>query len=80
MPGHSGEERGGLYACASYDWTEVKGLDNLLESEEVIAQSERLLAKDYGYDYALMLTCGATSGMQIALNAVKDRVFGWRKH
>ena len=73
MPGHGGEERGGLYACASYDWTEVKGLDNLLESEEVIAQSERLLAKDYGYDYALMLTCGATSGMQIALNAVKDR-------
>lgn len=73
MPGHGGEGGTGLYACAPFDWTEVKGLDNLLESEDVILQSEKLLAKDYGYEHALMLTCGVTCAMHIALNLAKDR-------
>ncbi len=34
MPGHCGEnDVDGLYASAQYDWTEVEGLDNLLQSE-----------------------------------------------
>ncbi len=73
MPGHSGESDAGIYACAPFDWTEVSGLDNLLESEDVILQSEKLLAKDYGYAYALMLTCGVTCAMHIALNLAKER-------
>lgn len=73
MPGHGGETRDDIYAAAPFDWTEVKGLDNLSESEDVILQSEKLLAEDYGFGYALMLTCGATCGMQIAVNIAKQR-------
>lgn len=74
MPGHGGEGDGdGLYASSRFDWTEVKGLDNLLESSDVILSSEKLIAKDFGYEHALMLTCGATSAMHIALNVARER-------
>ena len=75
MPGHSGidveEER--LFSASVFDWTEVEGLDNLLDSSEVILQSEKNLAKRYGYKHALMLTEGATIAMQIAINVAKRR-------
>ena len=74
MPGHCGEnDVDGLYASAQYDWTEVEGLDNLLQSDGVILQSERLLAQSYGYAHALMLTGGSTCAMQIAMLYAKER-------
>lgn len=74
MPGHGGTSScGDLYSSAVYDWTEVDGLDNLLESSGVIAQSENRLAEIYGYEGALMLTQGSTCGMYIALRAAKQR-------
>lgn len=74
MPGHSGvkgEEK--LFSASEFDWTEVEGLDNLLESQGVILDSEKLIAKSYGYKYSLMLTQGATTAMQIAVNVIKER-------
>lgn len=73
MPGHSGFPAGDIYASAPFDLTEVKGLDNLLDSCGVILDSEKLLADDYGYAHALMLTCGVTSAMHVALNVIKER-------
>ena len=74
MPGHSGQTFiNDLYSSASFDWTEVEGLDNLLYSEGVIADCEKRLAARYGYDGALMLTSGSTCGMQIAMAVAKSR-------
>ena len=73
MPGHSGmgtTER--IFTCAKYDWTEVYGLDNLLQSQDVIMKSENAIAKSMGYASALMLTQGSTCGMHIAVNVCKD--------
>ena len=74
MPSHSGQAGlDGLYTSAPFDWTEVQGLDNLLYSEGVIAECERKLASRYGYQNALMLTSGATTGMHIAMALAKSR-------
>lgn len=74
MPGHSGQcFLDKLYSSAGYDWTEVKGLDNLLYSDGVIANCEKRLAKNYGYENALMLTSGSTCGMQIAMAVARSR-------
>ena len=74
MPAHSGyTQLDGLYSSASFDWTEVQGLDNLLYSEDVIADCEKKLASRYGYQNALMLTGGSTMGMQIALAFARER-------
>lgn len=74
MPSHNGQARlDGLYSSAPFDWTEVQGLDNLLCSEDVIAACERKLASSYGYQNALMLTSGSTTGMQIAMSLTKSR-------
>ena len=74
MPAHSGQVYlDDLYSSAVFDWTEVQGLDNLLYSEDVIADCEKRLARRYGYDDALMLTSGSTCGMQIAMAVAKSR-------
>ncbi len=74
MPGHSGQRgEDGIYSAAVFDWTEVDGLDNLLYSEGVIADSEKSIAEKYGYSYALMLTNGCTCAMQIAMAFAKQR-------
>lgn len=74
MPSHNGQTSlDGLYLCSPFDWTEVQGLDNLLYSGGAIADCERKLAKSYGYDNALMLTSGSTTGMQIAMALAKSR-------
>ena len=74
MPSHNGDTSlDGLYSSASFDWTEVQGLDNLLYSECVIANCEKKLASRYGYQNALMLTSGSTCAMQIALALAKSR-------
>ncbi|MDE6605995.1 MAG: aminotransferase class I/II-fold pyridoxal phosphate-dependent enzyme [Clostridia bacterium] len=74
MPGHSGQAcLDKLYSSAVYDWTEVNGLDNLLYSDGIIANCEKRLAKNYGYENALMLTSGSTCGMQISMALARSR-------
>ncbi|MDE7070846.1 MAG: aminotransferase class I/II-fold pyridoxal phosphate-dependent enzyme [Clostridia bacterium] len=74
MPSHNGQASlDGLYSSAQFDWTEVQGLDNLLQSEDVIARCEKKLAINYGYQDALILTSGSTCGMQIAMALAKSR-------
>lgn len=74
MPGHSGAGIQGqdLFGACKFDWTEVAGLDNLLQSEDVILQSEKLMASAYGYKHCIMLTEGSTRGMHIAINIAKE--------
>ncbi len=74
MPSHNGQASlDDLYSSAQFDWTEAQGLDNLLQSEDVIARCEKKLASSYGYQDALMLTSGSTCGMQIAMALAKSR-------
>ncbi len=74
MPGHGGIGlEGDLYACARFDWTEAPGLDNLLQSESVILESEKSIAKSMGYAQTLMLTQGSSCGIHIAVCTSKDR-------
>ncbi|MDE6189662.1 MAG: aminotransferase class I/II-fold pyridoxal phosphate-dependent enzyme [Clostridia bacterium] len=74
MPSHSGVGTGDkLYASASFDWTEVEGLDNLLCCDDAILKTQQRIAKSLGYKYALALTQGSTCGMHIAVNVVKER-------
>ncbi len=74
MPSHNGQASlDDLYSSAQFDWTEAQGLDNLLQSEDVIARCEKKLAINYGYQDALMLTSGSTCGMQIAMALAKSR-------
>ena len=74
MPGHGGIGlEGDLYACARFDWTEAPSLDNLLQSESVILESEKSIAKSMGYAQTLMLTQGSSCGIHIAVCTSKDR-------
>ena len=64
MPGHNGTR---LDIDTSMDITELSFSDNLLSAHGIISNTERLIARAYNTNYALMLTCGATSGVAIAL-------------
>ncbi len=70
MPGHSGVSFG-LFSDFKMDLTEVPGLDNLLQSNGVIKDAEKLLAKVYGTKFALMGTSGTTCSMQITIAMLK---------
>ncbi|MDE6967306.1 MAG: hypothetical protein K2P12_01495 [Clostridia bacterium] len=65
MPSHNGEDIG---ITTDMDITELSFSDNLIESNSVIANTEKNIAKAYKTKYALMLTNGATSGVAIALH------------
>ncbi|MDE6758708.1 MAG: aminotransferase class I/II-fold pyridoxal phosphate-dependent enzyme [Clostridia bacterium] len=74
MPGHSGiGSSDDIFACAKYDWTEVFGLDNLLQCEDTILSCENSIAESMGYESALILTQGSTCGMHIAVCVCKDK-------
>ncbi|MDE7337513.1 MAG: aminotransferase class I/II-fold pyridoxal phosphate-dependent enzyme, partial [Clostridia bacterium] len=74
MPGHSGSgPDGDLFACSSFDWTEVPELDNLLQSDGVILECEKSIASSMGYAHSLMLTQGSSCGMHVAVCVCKDR-------
>lgn len=70
MPAHNGEDIG---ICTAMDITELSFSDNLIESDGVIANCEKNIAQAYGVNFALMLTCGATSGVAIALHAAANK-------
>ncbi len=71
MPSHKGIEFSELFKSAKFDITELDFSDNLLQPNGVIRESEKLFAKTYGVDEALMFTGGATSGIFAMLYAVK---------
>ncbi len=69
MPSHNGENLG---ITTQMDVTELSFSDNLIESDGVIANTEKNIAKAYNSKYALMLTNGATCGVAIALYTAKN--------
>lgn len=69
MPSHNGESVG---ISTAMDITELSFSDNLMQSENIIANTEKNIAKAYGTKFSLMLTNGATAGVAIALFAAKN--------
>ena len=55
---------------ASYDYTELDGLDNLHFSEGCIAQSQQQSAQIFGAGQCFYLVNGTTAGLQAAIMAV----------
>lgn len=70
MPSHNGIDLG---LSSPMDITELSFSDDLMHSENIIYNTEQNIAKAYHSNYALMLTCGATSGIAIALHTAKTR-------
>lgn len=78
MPGHKRQTdiHGHVFddvIHASYDVTEVDGLDNLHIPEKSIAQSMAQLSKIYGSKASYYLVNGSTSGILTAISAVCDQ-------
>lgn len=71
MPGHKAKSFSPLYDGSDFDITELDISDNLLSSNGVILDAERLIADFYGKDKAYMFTCGATMGIYAALYVAK---------
>ncbi|MEG1963318.1 MAG: aminotransferase class I/II-fold pyridoxal phosphate-dependent enzyme [Clostridia bacterium] len=67
-PGHSGANVDNLlFKSANMDITELSFSDNLHGSRGVILQAEKLLANAFKTKFSLMLTTGATCGIQMAV-------------
>lgn len=69
MPGINGKDIG---LCSCMDITELSFSDNLIDSNGIIKNTENNIAKAYSTNFALMLTCGATSGVAISLFVAKQ--------
>ena len=73
MPGHSGANiDDALYSVAKYDITELDYSDNLAMPEGVLRDTEENIARIYHAKRALMLTEGATAGIQVALLVARE--------
>lgn len=68
MPGHSGTD---IDVNTGMDITELSFSDNLLSSDGIISDAEKKIAEVYNSRHCLILTCGATSGIAIAVNTAK---------
>jgi arginine/lysine/ornithine decarboxylase len=51
------------------DLTQIRGLDDLLQPEDAIAEAQELAAEAYGADHSFFLINGSTSGNQIMMMA-----------
>lgn len=69
MPGHKGNDIYHIGDLWQYDITEIDGLDNLLNSNGVIKQTENLYSKIYNSKFSVITTQGSTLGIQIMLTA-----------
>lgn len=69
MPGHKGKNIYDINDLWKYDITEIEGLDNLLDSQGVIKQTEERFSKVYGSKKSAILTQGSTLGVQMMLTA-----------
>jgi arginine decarboxylase len=54
------------------DLTQIRGLDDLLQPSEAIADAQRLAAEAYGADNSFFLINGSTSGNQIMMMAAAN--------
>ena len=72
MPAHFGVRDDGLYASAPFDVTELGFSDNLQNPSGIIAESEKQCAKIYGAKRSFYLTSGSTTGIFVALSAIKN--------
>ena len=69
MPGHKGKNIYNINDLWKYDITEIEGLDNLLDSQGVIKQTEERFSEIYGSKKSAILTQGSTLGVQMMLTA-----------
>ena len=69
MPSHNGSDIG---INTSMDITELSFSDNLLNGHGLIKKTEEKIASLYNCNHALMLTCGATIAVSIAINVAKS--------
>jgi len=54
------------------DLTQIRGLDDLLQPTEAIAEAQELAAEAYGADHSFFLINGSTSGNQIMMMAAAN--------
>lgn len=73
MPGHFGTGKSPLFDSAKFDVTELDFSDNLQNPTGVILQSEKLCAKTYGAKHCFYLTSGSTTGIFVALSAIREK-------
>lgn len=70
MPGHKGIDLYNIGDIFKYDVTEIEGMDNLLNSNGVIKETEELYSKVYGSVKSAISTQGSTLGVQMMLTMV----------
>ena len=73
MPAHFGTDENPLFASAKYDVTELDFSDNLQNPSGVILESEKECAKTYGAKNCFYLTSGSTTGVFVAMSAIRNR-------
>lgn len=73
MPAHFGTGDNPLFSSAKYDVTELDFSDNLQNPTGVILESEMECAKTYGAKNCFYLTSGSTTGVFIAMSAIRNR-------
>ncbi|MBP0979787.1 MAG: aminotransferase class I/II-fold pyridoxal phosphate-dependent enzyme [Oscillospiraceae bacterium] len=69
MPGHKGKNVYNINNLWQYDITEIENLDNLLDSQGVIKQTEDIYKKIYNSKLSVITTQGSTLGIQMMLTA-----------
>lgn len=73
VPGHKNNTIGNLNRLnLVHDKTEIQGLDNLHEPEEVLAKLNNWIAGKYDNYHAQILTNGSTTGIVSAILAMQD--------
>ena len=73
MPAHFGTGDNPLFSSAKYDVTELDFSDNLQNPTGAILESEKECAKTYGAKNCFYLTSGSTTGVFIAMCAMRNR-------
>ena len=73
MPAHFGTDDNPLFSSAKYDVTELDFSDNLQNPTGAILESEKECAKTYGAKNCFYLTSGSTTGVFIAMSAIRNR-------
>ena len=73
MPAHFGTGDNPLFSSAKYDVTELDFSDNLQNPTGAILESEKECAKTYGAKNCFYLTSGSTTGVFIAMSAIRNR-------
>lgn len=73
MPAHFGADENPLFSSAKFDVTELDFSDNLQNPTGAILESEKECAKTYGAKKCFYLTSGSTTGVFVALSAIRKK-------